>query len=112
MRKLQAPTYFNGDDALVLTRYGEVIDIFGKVGEDPGSAWTDDADAGFTDYNGGAWLTNNHTLQRKATCISRLEQRWEIVNCELCIRVCSYDTHQPRGTIAAKVGMQHTVGPV
>ena len=60
-----APTYFNGDDALVLTRYGEVIDIFGKVGEDPGSAWTDDSEAGFTDYNGGSWLTNNQTLQRK-----------------------------------------------
>ena len=60
-----APTYFNGDDALVLTRYGEVIDIFGKVGEDPGSAWTDDAESNFTDYNGGTWLTNNHTLQRK-----------------------------------------------
>ncbi|MBF44810.1 MAG: hypothetical protein CMD38_00670 [Flavobacteriales bacterium] len=44
-----------------------MIDIIGKIGEDPGDAWTDDATAGFTDANGGAWWTKNHTLIRKSS---------------------------------------------
>lgn len=50
-------TNFNGDDALVLynTDKNEVIDSFGKVGEDPGNAWTS-----------GAVTTLNKTLVRKA----------------------------------------------
>jgi hypothetical protein len=63
-----APTYMNGDDALVLVKNGNtVVDIFGKPGEDPGVAWTDDAANGFTDGDGGTWLTSNHTLRRKAS---------------------------------------------
>ena len=50
-------TYFNGDDALVLTKDDVVIDRFGKRGEDPGSAWTDPNDANFS--------TANKTLRRK-----------------------------------------------
>lgn len=61
-----APTYMNGDDALVLIKNGtDVADIFGKPGEDPGVAWTDNADAGYTDEDGGDWLTANQTLRRK-----------------------------------------------
>jgi hypothetical protein len=62
-----APTYMNGDDALVLIRNGnQVLDIFGKPGEDPGAAWTDDAANGFIDVgDGAAWLTSNQTLIRK-----------------------------------------------
>ncbi|MEO0405633.1 MAG: T9SS type A sorting domain-containing protein, partial [Bacteroidota bacterium] len=60
-----APTYMNGDDACVLTKDGQVVDIFGKPGEDPGTAWTDNADAGYTSEDGGTWLTSNHTLKRK-----------------------------------------------
>lgn len=61
-----APTYMNGDDALVLVKNNNtVVDIFGKPGEDPGVAWTNDAANGFTDGDGGTWLTSNHTLQRK-----------------------------------------------
>ena len=62
-----APTYFNGNDALVLVKLDTiVIDIFGKPGEDPGIAWTNDAANGFTDVgDGAAWLTSNHTLRRK-----------------------------------------------
>ncbi len=52
-------TYFNGDDALVLTKDDVVIDRFGKRGEDPGSAWTDPNDANFS--------TANKTLRRKAS---------------------------------------------
>ena len=62
-----APTYMNGDDALVLVKNGTtVVDIFGKPGEDPGVAWTNDAANGFVDVGDGAsWLTSNHTLRRK-----------------------------------------------
>ncbi|MCL1139696.1 endonuclease [Shewanella pneumatophori] len=52
-------TYFNGDDALVLTKDDAVIDRFGKLGEDPGSAWTDPNNTDFS--------SANKTLRRKAT---------------------------------------------
>lgn len=61
------PFYFNGDDAITLEKDGGIIDIIGKVGEDPGAAWTDDASAGFTDANGGTWWTKRQTLVRKST---------------------------------------------
>ena len=59
--------YFNGDDAMTLEKLGNIIDIFGKVGEDPGLAWTDDATAGYTDANGGTWWTKRKTLVRKSS---------------------------------------------
>jgi uncharacterized protein len=46
---------FNGDDALTLERNGTVVDAFGQVGFDPGTAWTS-----------GAVTTVNQTLRRKA----------------------------------------------
>lgn len=62
-----APTYMNGDDALVLVKNTSVVvDIFGKPGEDPGVAWTNDEANGYIDIgDGAAWLTSNHTLRRK-----------------------------------------------
>ncbi|CAM2912314.1 endonuclease [Vibrio rarus] len=54
-------TNFNGDDALVLWKDDEVIDRIGKVGEDPGSAWTDPTDENFS--------TANKTLRRKSSVI-------------------------------------------
>ena len=62
-----APTYMNGDDALVLVKNeSTVVDIFGKPGEDPGVAWTNDEANGYIDIGDGAtWLTSNHTLRRK-----------------------------------------------
>jgi hypothetical protein len=63
------PFYFNGDDAMTLEKNNIPVDIFGKVGEDPGGAWTDDATANppFTDGNGGTWWTKRQTLVRKAS---------------------------------------------
>lgn len=61
------PFYFNGDDAITLEKDGSIIDIFGKVGEDPGAAWTDDVTAGYTDANGGTWWTKRQTLIRKSS---------------------------------------------
>jgi predicted extracellular nuclease len=46
---------FNGDDALTLEREGSVVDQFGQVGFDPGSAWVD-----------GSVSTVDRTLRRKA----------------------------------------------
>lgn len=60
-----APCYFNGDDALTIEKGATIIDILGKVGEDPGGAWTTDTASGFTDANGGDWWTRNQTLIRK-----------------------------------------------
>ena len=61
------PFYFNGDDAITLEKDGGILDIIGKVGEDPGEAWTDDPTAGYTDANGGEWWTKRQTLVRKSS---------------------------------------------
>lgn len=61
-----APTFMNGDDALVLVRKSpyKIIDIFGRIGEQPTTAWSDVAP-----YDGtvGKWWTKDHSMQRKAT---------------------------------------------
>ncbi len=59
-----APTYMNGNDAITIEKSGVIVDIFGKIGEDPGTAWTDVAP-----YTGslGSWWTKDHTLQRKSS---------------------------------------------
>lgn len=49
-------TYYNGDDAVVLKKNGTIIDIFGRIGEDPGTAWTS-----------GEYSTVEKTLRRKST---------------------------------------------
>jgi len=49
-------TYFNGDDALVLSNNSGIVDSFGQVGTDPGSSW------GTGDDN-----TKDHTLRRLAS---------------------------------------------
>ncbi|MFI3244858.1 MAG: endonuclease [Ferrimonas sp.] len=49
-------TNFNGDDALLLTKDGMVIDRFGQLGQDPGSAWLD--------LNNATFSTQNKTLRR------------------------------------------------
>ena len=50
---------FNGDDAVVLRKGGIVLDVFGVIGTDPGTAWT-----------GGGLSTADRTLVRKATVCS------------------------------------------
>ncbi len=49
----------NGDDAYVLTADGVIIDSFGRVGEDPGSAW-----------GTGSFTTANNTLIRNSNVFS------------------------------------------
>lgn len=63
-----APTYVNGDDAMVLVRKSPYarIDIFGKIGQQPNQAWSDIAP--YTGNIGeGKWWTKDHSLQRKAS---------------------------------------------
>lgn len=56
-----APTFMNGNDALVLvSNTGGILDIFGKPGEDPGQAWT---------APDGTFITSGHTLIRKQNVI-------------------------------------------
>ena len=49
-------TFFNGDDALILSNAGGVIDSFGQLGTDPGSNWGE-----------GDFATKDHTLRRKVS---------------------------------------------
>jgi len=52
-------TYYNGDDAVALKKISTdaYVDIFGMIGQDPGTAWTAD----------GGYSTLDKTLVRKAT---------------------------------------------
>ena len=72
--------YFNGDDAMTIEKNGSIMDIFGKVGEDPGNAWTDDATAGYTDANGGTWWTKRKTLLRKSSVVQGVTQNPIVFN--------------------------------
>ena len=60
--------YFNGNDAVVLAKgsisdiaNSVVVDIFGKIGEDPGDAWTSE----FPYTGAGAEVTKDHSMIRK-----------------------------------------------
>lgn len=64
--------YFNGNDALVLAK-GSIndinnsllVDIFGKIGEDPGVAWT----SGFPFTGAGDEITKDHSMIRKPSIL-------------------------------------------
>ncbi|MBL1281029.1 MAG: T9SS type A sorting domain-containing protein [Fluviicola sp.] len=64
--------YWNGDDAIVLAigtpsniAGAVAVDIFGKIGEDPGTAWTS-----MTPFNGpGVEVTKDHSMIRKSTIL-------------------------------------------
>ncbi|MFT6983918.1 MAG: hypothetical protein ACJAUD_002698 [Crocinitomicaceae bacterium] len=60
--------YWNGNDAVVLAKgsigdiaNAQLIDLFGKIGEDPGIAWTSD----FPYTGAGDIVTKDHSLIRK-----------------------------------------------
>lgn len=61
-----APTYVNGDDAMVLARISpyKILDIFGEIGVQPVTAWSDVAPY---DGTAGKWWTKDHSLQRKSS---------------------------------------------
>ena len=61
-----SPTFMNGDDAMVLVRKSPYarIDIFGRIGEQPATAWSDVAPY---DGTSGKWWTKDHSMQRKSS---------------------------------------------
>ena len=65
------PMHMNGNDAMVLTNNGEIIDVIGKIGEDPGTAWSDD---------NGTWWTANHTLIRKTSVLDGDDNGLDLFN--------------------------------
>jgi len=55
-----SPMYFNGDDAFVLVKNGnQILDLMGKIGEDPGGGWWQPGDTTTR------WWTQDNTLIRK-----------------------------------------------
>ena len=58
-----SPFYFNGDDAVPLIKgdNNQLLDVVGRIGEDPGTAWSD---------ANGTWWTVDKTLIRKATVLA------------------------------------------
>jgi len=60
-----APTFMNGNDALVLVMGTTICDIFGKPGEDPGDAWT---------APDGTNITDSQTMIRKPEITSGVTQ--------------------------------------
>ncbi len=64
--------FFNGNDAMVLFKGSSVVDVIGKVGEDPGTvngANNGDPDYGWPTGVPVAW-TIDHTLIRKSTILT------------------------------------------
>ena len=60
-----SPMYFNGDDAFVLVKNGnQILDIVGKIGEDPGGGWWVPGDPATR------WWTQDNTMIRKQTVLS------------------------------------------
>ncbi len=64
--------YFNGNDAVVLAKgsvtdlaNAQLVDVFGKIGEDPGVAWTTD----FPYTGAGIEVTKDHSMIRKSTIL-------------------------------------------
>jgi hypothetical protein len=56
-----SPMYFNGDDAFVLVKNDfTILDIIGRIGEDPGGGWWVPGDPNT------AWWTEDNTLIRKS----------------------------------------------
>jgi predicted extracellular nuclease len=78
-----APTYMNGNDAIALFKGDVMVDLFGKIGEDPGTAWTNEFP-----YSGtGTWITSNHTMIRKSAV-----QTGVTVNPDFFDPLAQYDT--------------------
>ncbi len=84
---------YNGDDAIALKKIStsSYVDIIGRIGEDPGSAWTS-----------GSFSTENKTLVRKSTVTGgvtvnpasgfpTLETEWTQYNTDVVTNLGSHD---------------------
>ena len=95
-----APTYMNGNDAIVLTKSDVIVDIFGKTGEDPGTAWS--TEFPYT-ANAGTWITKDHTMIRKPSV-----QTGVSVNPDFFDPMAQYDT-LPKNSWATTLGTHDCV---
>ncbi len=109
---------FNGDDAIVLKKSDTVIDVIGKIGEDPGSQW-----------GSGDTSTQNNTIRRKSDITSgdahpedafdpSLEwdgfpqDTFEGLGCHpanSCSGITRIHTIQGNGTTSPETGNTHTI---
>lgn len=70
-----SPFYFNGDDAVPLIKgTSTLLDLIGKIGEDPGTAWSD---------ANGTWWTVNKTLVRKPDILHGVTENPDVFMPEL-----------------------------
>ena len=65
--------YWNGNDAIALAKgtvnditNAQLVDVFGKIGEDPGVAWT----SAFPYTGAGDEVTKDHSMIRKSTILA------------------------------------------
>jgi hypothetical protein len=65
-----APTYMNGNDAIVLYKNTAIVDIFGKTGDAAMTTSYGWSDAFPYDGSAGTIWTENHTLVRKPTVVT------------------------------------------
>lgn len=81
-----SPMFFNGNDALTIEKVtgaptDEIVDIFGKVGEDPNNGWNDIDSMNYVagDDFWTAW-TKDHTMIRKATVLKGVLENPAVFN--------------------------------
>jgi hypothetical protein len=85
-------TNFNGDDAIVLMKGTEILDIIGRIGEDPGTAWSS-----------GSHSTSDKTLVRKSSvksCVKTnpasgfptLVSEWEVYNTDTATNLGEHES--------------------
>jgi hypothetical protein len=93
---------FNGDDAIALYNGADLVDIFGVIGVDPGSAWTS-----------GSNTTLDRTLRRKpsvtsgvtvnpsgsgAAAFTTLETEWDVFGTDVVSGLGAHSTSASAGT--------------
>ena len=79
------PLHFNGNDALTLMKNGSIIDVIGRIGEDPGIAWSDDSLSGYVSGfvgapNSGTLYTANRTIIRKFNVTNGDQNGFDLFN--------------------------------
>lgn len=80
-----SPMFFNGNDALTIERVDDesIVDIFGKVGEDPGDGWCDDEETNFIAAEFYLAWTKDHGMIRKPTVLKGVIQNPEFFDTSL-----------------------------
>ncbi len=72
---------------MTLEKSGDIIDIFGKVGEDPGNAWTDDVTAGYAIFRSGAMGRSSTYTLRYSYGSNPLRVAWRLLEGDIMRRM-------------------------